>query len=199
MNIYENNPGGLTATGNRSVSMFPSGLCRIDRTYVCRSSSAAVHRETLAVGKSLPGDDGSPGIDGAYIFPAPQEVNSGDGFTEFQVSAFCRNNEEGLVEYNWKFFSTSGYGINGIAKNKTKKVTQVVLTKELDEMLGAAVNALIDETGATKPTMVDGSSISFGGALWTLGPVSFESVNFGKFTEITYVIDAYVFRTATPE
>lgn len=193
MNIYENNPGGLTATGNRSVSTFPSGLCRIDRTYVCRSSSAAVHRETLAVGNSLPGDDGSPGIDGAYIFPAPQEVNRSDGFTEFHVSAFCRDNEEGLIEYKWKFFSTSEYGLNGIAKNKTKKVTQVVLTKGLDETLGAAVNELIDETGATKPTLVDGNRWSLSGWDWTLGPVSFESVNFGKFTEITYVIDAYKF------
>jgi len=88
--IYEKNTNGLIATGERAVSTFGSGLVRVDRKYVCRSSAAALHRATLAVGNAPPDDDGAPCIDGLFIFPQPQELQRGDGFTEFQVSAYGR-------------------------------------------------------------------------------------------------------------
>lgn len=89
--IYEQNQGGLIATGERSVTTFASGLCRVDRVYVCASSAAATHRQTLSIGAELPDDDSAPAVDGLYIFPAPQESKRGDGFTEFRVSAYGRN------------------------------------------------------------------------------------------------------------
>jgi hypothetical protein len=88
--IYEKNTNGLIATGQRTVSTFDSGLVRVDRKYVCRSSAAATHRATLAVGNAPPDDDGAPCIDGLSIFPQPQELQRGDGFTEFQVSSYGR-------------------------------------------------------------------------------------------------------------
>jgi len=197
MTIYEKNRNALTATGNRTVTTFPSGLCRIDRTYVCTSDSAATHREALAVGNAMPDDNGSPAIDGAYIFPAPQEVRRADGFTEFQVSAFGRTNTEGKVEFKWKHFTTVGYETaTGIAKNKTKTVNQVVLTEVLDDDQTAFE---FDESGATTPVLIDGAIWSLNGWYWTVGPTSFESVNFGKFTEIKYVIDAYSYYTPPAE
>jgi hypothetical protein len=92
--IYEKNTNGLIATGQRTVSTFDSGLVRVDRKYVCRSSAAATHRATLAVGNAPPDDDGAPCIDGLFIFPQPQELQRGDGFTEFEVSSYGRTRSE---------------------------------------------------------------------------------------------------------
>jgi hypothetical protein len=106
--IYEKTPGALIATGNRSVTTFDSGLVRVDRTYVCASSSAATHRATLATGHELQDDSGEPAIDGLFIFPAPQEATNGDGFTEFTVSAYGRSKNE-LVMDSPQVVTTRGF------------------------------------------------------------------------------------------
>ena len=41
----------------------------------------------------MPSDDGTPAIDGLYIFPEPQEIVRDDGFVEFRVTAYGRTNE----------------------------------------------------------------------------------------------------------
>jgi hypothetical protein len=95
--IYEKNTNGLIATGQRTVSTFDSGLVRVDRKYVCRSSAAATHRATLAVGNAPPDDDGAPCIDGLFIFPQPQELQRGDGFAEFEVSSYGRTTDTARI------------------------------------------------------------------------------------------------------
>ena len=87
--IYEKNPDGLIATGDRNVSTFPSGLCRVDQTFVCRSSMAASHRLNLSVGSNFPNGN-MPAVDGLKIYPEVQETKRSDGFTEFKVSAYGR-------------------------------------------------------------------------------------------------------------
>ena len=87
--IYEKTPDGLTATGDRNVSTFPSGLCRVDQTFVCKSSMAATHRLALSVGSNFPNGN-YPAIDGLKIYPEVQETKKSDGFTEFNVSAYGR-------------------------------------------------------------------------------------------------------------
>lgn len=79
----------------RSVSTFPSGLVRVDRTYACRADRADAVRREFAVGNLLPLDDGTPAIDGLYIFPEPQETRRDDGFVEFVVSGYGRTNTIG--------------------------------------------------------------------------------------------------------
>lgn len=92
--IYEKTPGALVATPGRTVATFPSGLCRVDQTYVCATAHAAGHRATLAVGNDMPDGNEAPAIDGLKIFPQPQETERGDGFTEFAVSAYGRTSRE---------------------------------------------------------------------------------------------------------
>lgn len=87
--IYEKNPDGLIATGDRNVSTFPSGLCRVDQTFVCKSSMAASHRLNLSVGSNFPNGN-MPAVDGLKIYPEVQETKRSDGFTEFKVSAYGR-------------------------------------------------------------------------------------------------------------
>jgi hypothetical protein len=88
--LFEQTPGQLVASGERTVATFESGLVRVDQTYTCSHASAATHRSTLAIGASLPDGDSTPAIDGLYIFPAPQEIKRSDGFTDFKVSAYGR-------------------------------------------------------------------------------------------------------------
>lgn len=97
--IYEKTPGALIPTGDRMVSTFPSGLVRVDQSFICKTSSATTHRNALAIGNNFP--NGSyPAIDGLIIFPAPQEVTRNNGFTEFIVSAYGRSNAEGITDTN---------------------------------------------------------------------------------------------------
>ena len=88
--IYEQTPGGLITTGDRTVSTFPSGLVRVDQGFTCATSSASAHRPMFAVGEPMPGDDDWPAVDGLYIATGPSEVRTTTGFTEFAVSAYGR-------------------------------------------------------------------------------------------------------------
>jgi len=91
MKIYKTTSASLYPQPGRTVTTFPSGLIRVDQTYICADSDAAESRSTLAVGNPMPDGDSSPSIDGIAIFPAPQENRRGDGFTEFKVSAYGRS------------------------------------------------------------------------------------------------------------
>jgi hypothetical protein len=86
---------GIIALPGRSISTFPSGLVRVDRTYAVRADRASVVRREFAAGNLLPFDDGTPAIDGLYIFPEPQETRRDDGFVEFKVSGYGRTNTIG--------------------------------------------------------------------------------------------------------
>jgi hypothetical protein len=87
----------VTAPG-RSVQTFPSGLVRVERTYICRRGDEARYRSELAVGNLLPDDEGTPAIDGLYIYPDPQEQTKDSGFTEFRVTSYGRTNTTGNIE-----------------------------------------------------------------------------------------------------
>lgn len=86
--IYEQTPGGLYAQPGRAVTTFPSGLVRVDQTYVCATGDAATHRATLAVGEAMPDGNDSPSLETLAIFPEVQGIDRSDGFTEFRVSAY---------------------------------------------------------------------------------------------------------------
>ena len=88
--IYEKTPGALIATPGRTVATFPTGLLRVDQTYICATASAATHRARLVVGGAMPDGNNVPSSEALSISPAPQEVERGDGFTEFKVSAYGR-------------------------------------------------------------------------------------------------------------
>lgn len=80
----------LIALPNRTVQTYPSGLVRVERSFVCRKDQVAKYRNTIKVNEPMPLDDGAPAIDGLYIFPEPQEIVRDDGFVEFKVTAYGR-------------------------------------------------------------------------------------------------------------
>jgi hypothetical protein len=81
---------GLIPQPGRAVNTFPSGLVRVDQTYLGLTANAATHRAILAVGNDMPDGDTSPCIDGLKIFPEAQERRREDGWTEYIVSAYGR-------------------------------------------------------------------------------------------------------------
>lgn len=190
--IYEKTPSSLYATGDRTVTTFPSGLVRVEQTFVCKTSAAATHRVALAVGTDMPGGS-TPAIDGLKIFPEPQERERDDGFTDFVVSAYGRTNSTGKTTYEWKFFTGEAYYYYGnnvvvkksvVLKNKLKKVQLVVLTSDVDSLE-------FDKTGATLPEMLNSQA---GWNLlndWYISAQDFSSQKYGHFTEISYIVDVF--------
>lgn len=92
--IYQKNPSALIPQGNRTVSTFPSGLVRVDQSFIGLTSLESTHRSQLQIGDPFP-TGGDPAIDGLSIFPAIQEKRLPDGFTEYIVSAYGRTNTTG--------------------------------------------------------------------------------------------------------
>lgn len=98
--IFIANPAALIAQPGRAVNTFPSGLVRVDQTYLGLTSQAATHRATLAVGNSLPDGNSSPCIDGLKIFPEVQTRCREGGFTEYLVSAYGRSTAGGQKTFS---------------------------------------------------------------------------------------------------
>ena len=90
----------IIALPNRTVQTYPSGLVRVERSFVCRKDQVAKFRNTIRVNELMPLDNGAPSIDGLYIFPEPQEIVRDDGFVEFRVTAYGRTNTEGSYAVN---------------------------------------------------------------------------------------------------
>ena len=88
-------PSSLISQAGKTVSAFPSGLIRVEQTFLTSSDALLTSRPLVAVGNDAPGGDSSPSIDGLKIFPEAQERHREDGFTEFLVTSYGRVNSEG--------------------------------------------------------------------------------------------------------
>lgn len=85
----------LIALPNRTVQTYPSGLVRVERSFVCRKADAAKFRKQIIRGEKMPQDTGDVAVDDLFIFPDPSEVARDDGFSEFRVTAYGRTNKTG--------------------------------------------------------------------------------------------------------
>lgn len=103
----------LIALPNRTVQTYPSGLVRVERSFVCRKDQVARYRNTIKVNEPMPFDNGAPAIDGLYIFPEPQEVVRDDGFVEFRVTAYGRTTTTGNLESKYIRGGIAYSGNNG--------------------------------------------------------------------------------------
>ena len=182
--IYEKTPGALTPTGDRTVSTFPSGLVRVDQTFVCKTTAAAYHRADLAVGNDFPNGT-YPAMDGLKIFPDAQEVQRTDGFTEFKVSGYGRTNTTGTVKKTTKEFVSANYeegytfAVYRTFKAKDHTTSRVVLSyfEEYD--------STIDSSGIALPVLISGVAVGTS-APYILRQISAQQINdFGIFQEIT--------------
>lgn len=135
--IYEQTPGGLYPTGQRTVTTFPSGLIRVDQSFACKTSVAPTHRATLAVGSNFPGES-YPAMDGLKIFPEPQEKRRDDGFTEFTVNSFGRLNYTGnqKTEFKVSTFQNKKYKSDRVTLLKVRKKSEALSIPDFDSNSG---------------------------------------------------------------
>ena len=216
--IYEKETNGLYPTGQRSVSTFPSGLIRVDQTFVCKTSAAATHRATLAVGANMPGGS-TPAIDGLKIFPEPQEKRRDDGFTEFIVSAYGRVNNTGSSKKEHKVGTLGGkrYKSDKVALTRVRKNSETLSIPDINSNISffsGQINIYEFGTGSTLTTIA-GATYTFSGdqmfvivlgattqSIGGVGPIkiislaskkltlsSYQENNFGDFNEVVMVFD----------
>ena len=107
---------------NRIVKTFSSGLCLIQQDYVRRKNS--VNYFDFKEGDRLLDEDANPCMDGAYIFPAPDYQDTGDGFIKCTVTAYGRVNTTGVINTNL----SQGLIRDRIQKTR-KNITQEVLVQ----------------------------------------------------------------------
>lgn len=179
--IYEKQPLGLYATGDRTVSTFPSGLVRVEQTFVCRTSAAATHRAALAVGTNMPGGS-APAIDGLKIFPEPQEKHRDDGFTEFIVSAYGRTSITPREKIYYEYQSSGFY----LSKSKKALITYVTNYQNSQ--------VLQPNSSAYKAYKISASNNDFSAYpnnYWVLQGIS--EIDFGHFKEVSlnYISEGY--------
>jgi len=217
--IYEQTPGGLYPTGQRTVSTFPSGLIRVDQSFACKTSAAATHRATLAVGASFPGDS-YPAMDGLKIFPEPQEKRRDDGFTEFMVSGFGRVNTVGTqkTEQKVSVFQTKKYKSDKITLLKVRKNSETLSIPDFNSntnFLAGQINtfAFTNATlgylnslygsntwvsaeklfvvilGSAQSTMSTIGTTKYIGSSQESLLSSYQEMNFGEYNEVTMVFE----------
>jgi hypothetical protein len=176
----------LIALPNRTVQTYPSGLVRVDRSYVCRKADAVRNRSKFQVGDFLPDDDGAPAIDGLYIFPDAQETVRDDGFVEFRVSAYGRINTTGIEkiedEYTNETVLVDELNFGFITKSKILTQEFVIFKSEnvpptTNKIPGRPVIAFADVVG----------EFALSKKIYQTAIRSYSSRNFGTVSEVTLV------------
>lgn len=92
--------------GDRLTKTFSSGLCLIQQTYIAPKALATYN--AFVEGASI--TDSQPCIDGAYIYPAPDYQDTGDGFVRCTLTAYGRWKTEPNVTRQKRKLELAVYG-----------------------------------------------------------------------------------------
>jgi hypothetical protein len=92
--------------GDRLTKTFSSGLCLIQQTYIAPKSLATY--DAFEEGDAI--TESQPCIDGAFIFPAPDYQDTGDGFMRCTVTAYGRWKTEPNVTRQKRKLELAVYG-----------------------------------------------------------------------------------------
>ncbi len=184
----------LIALPNRTVQTYPSGLVRVERSFVCQKGDIEKFRNQIRVNNPMPFDNGAPAIDGLYIFPEPQEIARDDGFVEFRVTAYGRTSE--FRETSFDRISTKGSYSFIINTPDTFSISNRAAINEIYTFRGvlqynASISSVIATPAIDNITVID---LSTGRALEAgingrtnttvqLNFDSFSSTNFGLWVE----------------
>jgi hypothetical protein len=77
----------LKPQDNISVQNFPSGLVRVEQTFICETEKSGILISTLSAGNILPSSR-EIADEELYIYPQPSIVRRNDGYTEIKVTAY---------------------------------------------------------------------------------------------------------------
>lgn len=194
--IYQKAPDALIPQGNRTVTTFPSGLVKVDQSFIGRTSLEGAHRQQFEIGSSFI-TESDPSFDGLSIFPAIQEKRMPHGFTEYIVTAYGRTNMTGISyiipgqkfssRFRWKYRGYDEiYYSSGIFRSYEATRTKVIKENVLDEEENPLDIPL--------PDLLSDDAIRDGVSSWYILDLRADLIvetkdikrtNFGKFTELT--------------
>jgi len=180
----------LIALPGRSVQAFPSGLVRVERSFMCRKDDVARYRNALRVNEPMPFDDGAPAIDGLFIFPDPQELVRDDGFVEFRVTAYGRTGfpDEYTIAFAEKNYSYArqlfqgGFLIDLLIQNP-RSLNETYTQKQVFPS-----SAGLQEVSSNPPKIDNPSIVTLGNESRVLKTETFESNGFFINRKVTYNI-----------
>lgn len=183
--IYNANISGLIAQGDRSVTTYPSGLIKVEQTFIGLTANESTDRVTLQIGDPFPLDD-SPSIDGVFIFPATQESRDSSGFTTYKVSGYGRINEEGYSEiYPSENLTATTYNEEGVFLGQDvwtakQKLTQRVIfnDQENEDPFG------YDTNDVPYPIKILENTEYPANVNWVMRRIDVQRTNYGRFTEL---------------
>ena len=202
--IYKGAEGWIKQP-NRMVKTFRSGLCMIQQDYIQRKDK--VDFFSFREGDRLSDEDAEPCIDGAFIFPAPEYKDMGNGFISCTVTAYGRLNTDGVVDLNKRLgpyistfsysTSTGGFGRQDIASQKFFDVAVYRFAARKGEFITAP------DTPELNIYEIDGTKLPVGSTRtesgWSYGVVTYnlgrqienyESTNYGEFLEVIISVSA---------
>lgn len=210
--IYTSKQGQAIPQGNLGIFIFPSGLVRLEQTFICLEDELQVHRQNLSEGSIFPkkterGFAKNPVdvIDGFYIYPQPTEKLRGDGFAELYVTAFGRLNETGKTTLEWKVWEENGtfkknddteIQVTSMWTSRVKRVEKVMLTSEVVEFSPSSEFSFTSQPdGATIAQKIAGVESNTEQTLRAIGIRDYQATGYGFFTEVRYSVDSYKFAT----
>jgi len=197
---------GWVKQPNRMVKTFRSGLCMIQQDYIQRKDK--VDFFSFREGDRLSDEDAEPCIDGAFIFPAPEYKDMGNGFISCTVTAYGRVNTNGAVDLNKRlgiyvstftrsFFSGEFTSQSG-ASQKFFDVAIYRFAARKSEFITApeTPELYIYELDGTKlpvgSTRTESGNQSYNIQTYNLGrqTESYESTSYGEFLEVIISVSA---------
>jgi hypothetical protein len=175
---------------NRLVKTFRSGLCMITQDYICRNDGK-VNYSKFNEGDKI--DDATPCMDEAYIFPAPDYQDMGNGFIKATVTAYSRVNTSGVVEiskrlgdYYVAYYYNKGGSVD-IGFFKSQKLFDVV-TYRLVIKKGDKFG--IPNSVAAKIYELNGSEVTQYNPTLGRNVELYEVTSFGEFDSVVVAIAA---------
>ena len=175
--------------GGRTIETFRGGLLKVTDTYKTPTSDISASLATLPEGTALNEIYQSYDYDQAWIYPAPQWQDNGDGFSTISVTAYGRTTAEGVVEELMQLselVTTTQQGDGTIVSTVTDTVLASVFTVKFTRRSGET--SYLPDLSALEPRAIntDGTYVPF---LGSTRNISFSSVAYyGYFTEVTLTV-----------
>jgi hypothetical protein len=179
---------GWFPQGNRTVKSFASGLVLIQQDFIAPTGTS----DPPELGQPFPGDT-TPCIDGAYIYPAPQFSDLGNGFTRCTVTAYGRSDSNLKHEYG---SVRAGIPFIEISDNNGEEVQKIIQT--FVAVAETAVSRTVLPKNSVVVTQYSGRELKIfrinGAEFISIDMTDIEkeiifqridAINFGEFQEIT--------------
>lgn len=175
---------------NRLVKTFRSGLCMITQDYICRNDDK-VDYSKFNEGDKI--DDATPCMDDAYIFPAPDYQDMGNGFIKATVTAYSRVGTSGVVEVSKRvgdYYVAYYYLKNGVTEIGNFKYQKLfgVITYRFVIKKGDKFG--IPNSVAAKIYELDGSEVTQYNPTLGRKIELYEVTSFGEFDSVVIAVVA---------